>query len=165
MTRKTDCAYGAYGVYAIGAIDSSTRSHCAYGTYGVYGRSMVEVGLPTNRGPSVRIKCLFGPFAFRGACRSHRRFRRPALFTLVHAIDFSTRNPEIYGMYGTYGGNVESMAETDPYSGSSRRSESLGATVKSRRSDTRRSESRPKNGAPCSNWRSPARSNRQASQT
>jgi hypothetical protein len=106
---------------------------------------MVEVDLPTNRGPSVRIEGLFGPFAFRGECRSHRRFRRPALFTPIHDIDVNTRNR---GIYGTYGGNVESMAESDPYVGSSRRSHSYGATVISRRSDTGRSKSQSKK------WRS-----------
>jgi hypothetical protein len=142
LSTRSHCAYCAYGVDGIGAIDFSARNHCVYG---VDDRSMVEVGLPTNCGRSVRTDGLFGPFAFRGECRPHRRFRRPALFTPIHAIDFSTRNR---GIYSKYGGNAESMAESDPYIGSSRRSHSHGATLISRRSDTGRSESRSKK------WRS-----------
>jgi hypothetical protein len=93
----------------IDATDLSYASGGKYGTYGVCGvdgRWMVEVGLSTNCGRSVRIEGLFRPFAFRRACRSHQRFRPSALFTLIHSIDFSARNREIYGMYGTYGGSV-----------------------------------------------------------
>jgi len=67
--------------------------------------------LPYNRGRRVRIAWLLRPFAFRGACRSHVRFRQPALFTPIDSIDFSTRNRGIYGMYG---GGVESMVQIDP---------------------------------------------------
>jgi hypothetical protein len=97
LSTRSHCAYGAYGVNAIGASDFSTRSHCAYGTYGVDGGSMVEVGRPIERGCSVRIEGLFRPFAFRGACRSRARFRRPALFAPIGAIHFSMRNHCAYG--------------------------------------------------------------------
>jgi hypothetical protein len=99
----------------------SARNHCAYG---VDGRSTVEFGLRIKPGRSVRIEGLFRPFAFRGACRSHARFRHPALFAPIDSIDFTARYREIYGMYG---GGVESMAETDRCIGSLHRFKSLGA--------------------------------------
>src|SRR6516165_6957008 len=98
------------------------------------GTSMVEFGLPIKGGRPVRIAGLFRPFAFRGACRSYAEFRRPALFSPIHSIDFDTRVHEIYGMYGV-NGNLwcrNSAALRVPplqYIGSSRRSLSPGATV------------------------------------
>jgi hypothetical protein len=74
---------------------------------------MVEIGLPIERGCSVRIEGFCRPFAFRGACRSRARFRHPALVAPIGAIHFSARNHCAYGTYGIYGVEGRSIDQID----------------------------------------------------
>jgi hypothetical protein len=62
---------------------------------------MIEIGLPVERGCSVRIEGFFRLFAFRGAYRSQDSPGEPGLFTPIRAIHFSMRNHCAYGVYGT----------------------------------------------------------------